>query len=407
MRDPFRMGIAASVFTILQGCDSLPNEPAEPVRDLTAAELQVSSANTGFGLALLQEVLAVSSEPNVLLSPLSVSMALGMTTNGARGATHDAMRNTLGFGGLDEAAMNEAYAGLLRQLRARDADVDIAIANSVWHEQTFAVEQPFLDAAREHFDAEVRAIDFRAANAPSIISGWAEDRTGGRIRDLIKSIDPLEVMFLVNAVYFKAPWEEPFEERATRDGPFRTIDNRTVNVRMMTADAARPFYQDDDVDVVEMIYADGSFGMVIVAPAEGRTIADVTTNLTAERWSEWTTGLVNGRIMFTMPKFRFDFGTKLNDALSSMGMGIAFDAELADFGRINPARDDLHISRVEHKTFIDVHEKGTEAAAATAVGISVTSLPPSITIDRPFLFAIRERESGTLLFIGRVGDPGA
>jgi serpin B len=214
-------------------------------------------------------------------------------------------------------------------------------------------------------------------------------------------------MFLVNAVYFKAPWEEPFEERATRDGPFRTIDNRTVNVPMMTADAARPFYQDDDVDVVEMIYADGSFGMVIVAPAEGRPLADVTTNLTAERWSEWTARLVNGRIMFTMPKFRFDYGTKLNDALTRMGMGIAFDAELADFGRINPARDDLHISRVEHKTFIDVHEKGTEAAAATAVGISVTSLPPSITIDRPFLFAIRERESGTLLFIGRVGDPGA
>jgi serpin B len=214
-------------------------------------------------------------------------------------------------------------------------------------------------------------------------------------------------MFLVNAVYFKAPWAEPFEEQATRNGPFRTLDNRTINVPMMTADASRPIYQDDNVTVVELVYAEGAFSMVIVAPAAGRSLSNVMTLLDAQRWNAWMNGLTSSRVLFTMPKFKFDFGTKLNDALISLGMGIAFDDSRADFDRINPNRTDLYISRVEHKTFIDVHERGTEAAAATAVGVGVTSLPPSITVDEPFLFAIRERTAGTLLFIGRVGNPGA
>jgi serpin B len=405
--ETIRAALAIGLIAVTGACNGSPGGPTEPVRDFTPAELQVSAANTGFGLDLIRSVVDGSEKPNVLLSPLSVSMALGMTANGARGSTYDAMRSTLGFGGMADNAMNEAYAGLLRQLRARDPGVEFAIANSVWHERTFSVEQPFLDAARQHFDAEVRALDFRAPDAPSVISGWAENRTGGRIKNLIQSIDPLEVLFLVNAVYFKAPWAEPFEERATRDGPFNTLAGTVRNVPMMSADAARPLHRDADVDVIELLYADSAFGMVIVVPAEGRTLDQTVASLTAARWSAWMTGLASARILLTMPRFRFEFGTKLNNALADLGMGIAFQAGTADFGRINPSRDDLHISRVEHKTFIDVHERGTEAAAATAVGMSVTSLPPSITIDRPFLFAIRERTSGTLLFVGRVGDPAA
>ncbi|MGH7501734.1 MAG: serpin family protein [Longimicrobiales bacterium] len=399
--------LTAGLLLVTAACNGSNGFPTEPVRDFTSDELQVSSANTDFGFTLLRGVAQSASESNVMLSPLSVSMALGMTANGARGATWDAMRTALGFGSMDENAMNEAYAGLLRQLLARDPAVEFTIANSVWHEATFVVEQPFLDAARDHFDAEVRALDFRAASAPSTISRWAEDKTGGRIKDLIQSIDPLEVLFLVNAVYFKAPWSEPFEERATRDGPFHTLNGTTVNVPMMSGDAGRPFFRDADADVIELVYADSVFGMVVVAPAEGRSLDQILTNLTPTRWNEWMNGLARTRILLTMPRFRFDYGTKLNDALSMMGMAIAFDANNADFDRINPTRNDLYISRVEHKTFIDVHERGTEAAAATAVGMAVTSVPPSITIDRPFLFVIRERTSGTILFLGRVGDPAA
>ncbi|MCI0435231.1 MAG: serpin family protein [Gemmatimonadetes bacterium] len=400
-----RAAVAATLLLIAcEGGGTGPDD-LEPVRAFTQQELQLSSANTSFGLELIKHVHASASEPNVLISPLSASMALGMTMNGARDQTWDAMRSTLGFGGLTEAEINDGYRGLIAQLRARDPKIEFALANSVWHENTFAVEQPFLEALRTHFDAEARGLDFDDPASPGIISRWAEDRTGGRIKDLIKSIHPLEVMFLVNAVYFKAPWSSPFEKNATAPSPFRRLDGATVQVPTMVADQNRPFFRAADVEGVELLYADSAFSMVILLPAEGRSLDDLIGSITPERWQAWMDKLAPGRLMLRMPKFRFDFEKKLDDALKAMGMGIAFQAFVADFGRITSTRDDLYISRVQHKTFIDVHELGTEAAAATAVGIGVTSLPPSLNVDRPFLFAIRERSAGTILFIGRVGAP--
>jgi serpin B len=376
-------------------------------RNFTVDERAVSTANTAFGLNLLREIHEAEGEANVFLSPLSASMALGMTMNGAREETLDAMRETLGFGGMTDGDINAAYAGLIEQLRARDRNVEFRLANSLWYERTFSIEQPFIDAAREHFDAEVRPLDFGDPQAPRTISKWAEDATGGRIRDLLQQIDPLEKLFLVNAVYFKAPWSVTFEPAATRDAPFRRLGGGTVQAKMMSRDGAVLHFTDDEVEAVELPYADSAFSMVVLAPAEGGSLDALIASLTPERWDAWMRSLESGRILLGMPKFRFDYGTKLNDALSAMGMGIAFRAREANFRGINAERDDVHISRVEHKTFIDVHELGTEAAGATAVGIGITSLPPSIRFDRPFIFAIRERSSGTLLFIGRIGDPTA
>jgi serpin B len=398
--------IVLAVALVVAACDSPVDEGRPQERAFTASELAVSATNTGFGLELLREVAPSAGVPNILLSPLSVSLALGMTANGARGETYDAMRSTLGYGGLSEAALNEAYRGLIDQLRARGRNVEWQLANSVWHERTFPVEATFLDALRTNFDAEARGLDFSSADAPRTISRWAEDKTGGRIKDLIQSIDPLEIMFLVNAVYFKAPWTTPFEEGATRDGPFRLDAGGTVTARLMSGDATRPYLTDSEVEAVELLYGDSAFGMVLVRPVEG-TVAELVSALTAARWQAWMSALAPGRVWLTLPKFRFDFETQLKAPLVAMGMGIAFTPLAADFGRITKARDDLYISRVVHKSFIDVHEKGTEAAAATAVGVGVTSLPPSLTFDRPFLFAIRERSSGTILFLGVLGDPTA
>ncbi len=398
--------VLALVSLVVGACDSPVDIGVPQARAFTATELAVSSTNTGFGLELLRQVAPSAAGPNLLLSPLSVSMALGMTANGAAGETYDAMRATLGFGGLTEAEVNEAYRGLIDQLRARSRNVEWRLANSVWYERTFSVEPSFLDALRTNFDADARSLDFRAPDAPRTISRWAEDETGGRIKDLIQSIDPLEVMFLVNAVYFKAPWTTPFEEGSTYDGAFHPDGGGTVTAKLMRGDATRPNFTDSEVQAVELLYADSAFGMVLVRPLKG-TVAELVSSLTAARWAGWMSALAPSRVALTMPKFRFDFETQLKEALSAMGMGIAFDPVAANFGRITKARDDLYISRVVHKSFIDVHEKGTEAAAATAVGIGVTSLPPSLTFDGPFLFAIRERSSGTILFLGVLGDPTA
>jgi serine protease inhibitor len=387
----------------LGGCAKAISGP-EPVRNFTTAEEAVSAANTGFGLQLLQRLHAAEPQPNVLVSPLSVSMALGMAMNGATGETYDAMRGTLGFGSLPEDEVNAAYRGLIAQLRARDARVEFQLANSVWYRQGFAVKQPFLIAAQQHFDATVQALDFSSPAAPRTISQWAEDRTGGRIRDLVEQIDPLDVMFLVNAVYFKAPWQHPFEPAATQQRPFRRADGSSVNVATMTQDRALPWFRDDDVQLVELPYAGGSFSMVLLSPATVTSLDALTARLTGQQWEQWLGRLETGRVMLSMPRFRFDYGVQLKPALDALGMGIAFRPRDADFTRIAD-HDDLHISSVQHKSFIDVHELGTEAAAATSVTISVTSMPPELRFDRPFIFAIRERSSGTILFIGRVGDP--
>jgi serine protease inhibitor len=392
-----------ALFLLLTACAHDPAGPArEAPRNFTVQEARLASASVDFGISLYEKVAAGESKPNVLLSPLSASMALGMTMNGAEEGTYDAMRSALGFGSLSESEINESYRGLIAQLLARDSKVQFNLANSIWHERTFAVKQPFLDAAKTYFKAEVTALDFRDATAPKTISSWAEKETGGRIKELVKEIDPLEVMFLVNAVYFKAPWNTPFDPNSTRDGSFTRANGTSVTTKFMSRDGSFRYTQLDGRVMVELPYGDSAFSMILVGLDKPGTAQAPT--ITAAWWSSALSALRPGRIMLSLPKFKFEFGKKLNDALEALGMAVAFDPIRADFDRIGN-RDDIYISRVEQKAFIDVHELGTEAAAATSVGVGVTSLPPSITFDRPFLFAIREKESGAILFIGRVGDP--
>ncbi|HUF50230.1 MAG TPA: serpin family protein, partial [Longimicrobiales bacterium] len=328
--------------------------------------------------------------------------------NGADGTTYTAMRDALGFRGMEESAINAAYRGLIPQLAARDPKIEFRLANALWYRRGFAVKQPFLDAAETNFYARVAALDFDDPLAPKTISKWAEDQTGGRIKDLVDKIDPLDMLFLINAVYFKAPWSAPFEPSATRPAAFVRANGSSINVPTMSKDGGFNHLIDAQVRIAELLYADSAFSMVLIAPADGRSLAQLTASITPVQWSSWMAALKNGRVMLSMPKFRFEYDITMNDALSALGMGIAFDEGLANFDRIhNQTRDDLYISRVRQKAFIDVHELGTEAAAATSVTIGVTSMPPELRFDRPFIFAIRERSSGTILFVGRVGDPSA
>ncbi|MEX1184558.1 MAG: serpin family protein [Gemmatimonadota bacterium] len=412
MRSPRLNALAALLFVACNGGDGVidvgsdPRVPDESVRPLLAVELAVAAASNEFGMDLFRQVAAAESDANVLISPLSASLALGMTLNGADGTTYTAMRDALGFAGMTEAEINAAYRGLIPQLAARDDEVEFRLANAIWYRIGFDVEQPFLDAVANSFFARAAAIDFDDPRAPRSISQWAEDQTGGRIKDLVEEIDPNDVMFLINAVYFKAPWATPFVPAATRSEPFTRSSGGSVSVPTMNNDAGYPQLLTPLVQIVELIYADSAFSMVLVAPADGSSLAQLTAGLTPGRWADWMDGLQNGRIMLSLPRFSFDYDVTMNDALMALGMGVAFDEMNANFDRIHhETRNDLYISKVRQKAFIDVHELGTEAAAATSVTVSVTSMPPQVRFDRPFLFAIRERSSGAILFIGRVGDP--
>ncbi len=409
----YRLLVLSAAMTF-GGCDSSPKIegpqiPAQTARALTADELLVASTTLGFGFDLLKQTQAGDPKINLMISPLSASIALGMASDGANGTTAVQMRTTLGYAGMTDEQVNAAYRGLIAQLRARDPKVEFTLANSMWYDTKFVVTPAFSDALRTNFEASVTPLDFRASSAPGTISKWAEDRTAGKIKNLITSIDPSEVMFLVNATYFKAKWTRQFETSSTRNADFTRADASKVFVPMMSLNTVFRNVRGGSVTAVELLYADTAFSMVLLMPTASAPLSSIDTYLTPTEWTKLIASLQASQIELTMPKFKFDYSTTMNDALKRMGMGAAFDPIHADFSRISTSAQ-LYISRVQQKTYIGVDEAGTEAAAATAVGVGITSAPapsPIVRFARPFYFALRERSTGTVLFIGRVGDPSA
>lgn len=410
------LGVTASACDPSTGPDGSgpPAEITELPRALSVTETRVLDAANDFGFDLLGELNADAPAANLFVSPLSAHMALGMALNGAHGGTFDAMRDALGFAaGADLVEINQAYVNLLDLLMGLDESVEFELANSVWYEQTFPFRDSFLDAVRAAFGARVEGMDFRDPAAPGVINAWVDEQTRGRIDKLVDAIDPAEVMLLLNAIYFKGDWRVGFDPDRTYDAPFHLDGGGTVPVPMMVRDKAELLSgHTGSAQIVDLPYGGGAFRMTIVLPEETRGLSDVLAGLDGARWSEWMSSLSSGEAGVELPRFQMEWSENLNDALKRMGMTPAFQPGVADFGGMladgfdpQAAGTDLHITKVKQKTFIDVNEEGTEAAAATSVGIGVTSAPLTIRVDRPFLFALRERLSGTVLFVGLMRDP--
>jgi serine protease inhibitor len=397
--------VAASAAVV--GCSSGPTEPSPPLeqlpRELSNAEIGVIDGSNGFAFDLLREVSAGRPGENVFISPLSVSMALGMAMNGTAGTTFDEMSSTLGFEGMEQDSINHAYRGLIDLLVGLDPSVDITLANSVWYREGFPFERNFFDNVAEVFDAQVSPLDFDNPGSLTTINNWVDQATRGKIPRIVDEIRPNHVMFLINAVYFKGSWRDQFDPARTTNDVFTGLGGTQLPVRMMNTDGQFRFGWTPDYQALELPYGNGAFTMVILLPTEGTDVDQTLRTLDRDDWDQVVAGFANQRLMVSMPRFRLDFETSLIETLKAMGIRRAFDPGLADFTRLSTA--DLFISDVKHKTFVDVNEEGTEAAAATSVGISVTSAPPTFRVDRPFLFAIRERFSGTILFAGRVVEP--
>ncbi|HEX2167340.1 MAG TPA: serpin family protein [Longimicrobiales bacterium] len=390
------------------GEDMRPDlEPLERLpREMSAAELAVIEASNGFAFDLLRETAAREDSANIMLSPLSASMALGMTMNGARGATFAGMRDALGFAGLDQEQINASYSAFIDMLLHLDAGVDMRIANSVWARSGFAFHDSFLETVRHAFGAEVSTIDFSAPAAVPTINQWVDRSTNGRITEILEAIPGDMVMYLINAIYFKGDWQDRFDRSLTRDAQFTRADGSTTTVSMMSREGGFEYNADADVQIAELRYGRGAFVMDIVLPREGRTVDELIATLDEVQWNQWIAGLDSTGMHLRMPKYRLEYDTKLNAPLIALGMGSAFGlTNDTDFTGLSPHGRDLEISVVRQKTFISVDEEGTEAAAVTSVGIRVTSMPATMVVDRPFLVVIRERFAGAILFIGKVGDP--
>jgi serpin B len=374
-------------------------------RALSAAERAVLEASNRFAFRLAGELLPVGPGENLFFSPLSASMALGMTLNGAGGATFDQMREVLGFEGLGQSAINEGYRDLIELLVGLDPSVRFEIGNSIWQELGFPVEPDFLDRVEDHFGAEVEEVDFGDASTLERINGWVDEATEGTIEQIFSALPVNVVMVLLNAIYFKGDWTVPFDEDFTSIGDFHRSDGSTVPTDLMMRDDTVAYVATERFQAVDLPYGGGAFSMTVILPAEGVSPEELVQELDEDAWQGWLGGLFTTRVALTLPSFELEWEAKLNEALETLGMVDAFDPGRADFTRLTPGGG-VWIDLVKQKAFVRVDEKGTEASAATAVVI-VQSAPPSVRVDRPFLFVVRERLSGTILFMGIVNDPTA
>ncbi|MEQ1855054.1 MAG: serpin family protein [Longimicrobiales bacterium] len=406
--------VALLTAALCLGCSdpSGPGPGVDPItelpRPLTANEQAVIAASNLFGFDLASRVVANDPRANVVLSPLSASMALGMALNGADGTTFTAMRDALGFGGLTQQEVNASYRDLIDLLTDLDPTVQFEIANAIWANQGVPFHQAFFDAVAAAFDARAESRDFADPATLDAINAWVEDHTGGLIDSILDSLDPALVMLLVNAIYFDGAWTAQFDPADTRRQFFMRGNGSTVDVDMMTMEdpEVRGGYG-ATYSAVELPYGGDAFSMVIVLPHQGTSARDWLATLDANGWTSLVGGLGPSNVEYlALPKFTLTFDSYLNEPLQAMGMDPAFHPG-ADFTNMSPIGDQLCIGFVRQKTYIEVDERGTRAAAVTAVGVSVTSAGGSFVVDRPFAFAIRERLSGTVLFVGLVEDPTA
>ena len=382
------------------GADEITQLP----RALTAAEFEIIGASNRFTFDLLGQ--ANHPGENLFLSPLSASMALGMTLNGAAGETWNQMRGVLGFGNLTQEEINASYESLIDLLVGLDPAVETAVGNSVWTRQGFPVHADFLDSVRETFGAEVAELDFANPAASARINEWVKAATNGRIEDIVPAAIPFNVvMYLINTIYFKGSWTYRFDPSETRPERFHLDDGSTRTVPLMTFRRELPYQENGRFQAVDLPYGGHAFSMTVLLPRQGVTVDSLAASLDAAEWEDIVGGFNDTELLLYLPRFRLPYERRLNDDLAALGMVDAFDRR-ADFTRLSPVTG-LFISEVKQKSWVDVNEEGTEAAAATVVEIRETSAGPAVRADRPFLFFIRERLSGTILFAGKLASPPA
>jgi serine protease inhibitor len=366
----------------------------------SAAVPQVVDANNRFAFDLLVELRQQEGDQNLFVSPLSVAMALAMTYNGAAGETQQAMAQALHLAEMDRDAVNRGNTALLAAMAEREPDLDLGVANSIWAREGRTFHQPFFDRVSQHYDAEVNSLPFDDA-ARERINSWVEEQTEGKIDSILDEINPNDVMYLINAIYFKASWLYVFREEDTEEGTFHNADGSEVELPMMRQSWAKYDYLDGDGFAALRLRYRGNASMYLFLPDRDSSLPEFLNNLNGDAWAEWMDGFQQGGGDIVIPRFEMEYDATLNEVLKAMGMEVAFGGG-ADFSDIGPG--DLWIDRVMHKAVLEVHEKGTEAAAATIVGMALSG--PAFTfefiVDRPFFFAITDDQTGSVLFMGAV-----
>lgn len=399
--------VAAILFA---GCDTLIDpvipvpEDAKPIVLRAGLEKRVAQDNA-FAFDLLNNTIKENAdEANVFVSPLSVSIALGMAWNGAGAETKSQIETALKMSGLSTDDINEYYRVMQTTLPAIDPTTKLSIANALWYKTGFGIKPAFLKVNTDNFNAYVKELDFKQAWALDTINNWCSKSTKGLIPTILTEIPESAVMYLMNAVYFKGIWRAKFEKKDTFEPNFTDESGAVTKVNMMYQKDTFGYTSDALAQYLDMPYGNKAFSMTVILPKAGVTTQDVLSQLTPTNWNTSLSVMRQREVEVYLPRFKVENKFTLNDVLKTMGMPVAF-TDYADFSGISDER--ILISEVVHKTYVAVDEEGTEAAAVTSIGFETTSIEvpviPVVNVDRPFLFVIREKSTGVILFIAKMG----
>ena len=382
------------------------DDKSSGLRALTTAERRTVGSSNEFAYNVFGALRQAAPTDNMCISPLSISAALTMAYNGSADSTKAAMKRTLGFQLQTDQDINNSYKSLFALLGGIDNQVTFTTANSLWHGQQYQLATPFVQKNQTYFGATVQGLNFASPTAKDVINNWVAANTRDKIQTILTETAANDVLYLINAIYFKGSWTYRFNPQLTRQGLFRLENGSTRNVDFMTLKGGRYWrYQDAQQQVIDLPYGNGQFSMTFVVPQGTATLASVANRLNSTQLSTWLTASDTTRMELHLPKFRLEYEKELKESLTQLGMGVAFGGS-ADFTQMLAGNSSgLRISKVKHKTYLDVNEDGTEAAAVTSVAIAVTSIPPAVYLDRPFIFLIREKSSNAILFMGQLVNP--
>ncbi|HKP84583.1 MAG TPA: serpin family protein [Blastocatellia bacterium] len=371
---------------------------------------RLATANTRFGFKLFAEVANQGAGKNILVSPASVSLCLAMAYNGAEAETKQAMAAALEIQGISLDELNRAYADLKAALENPDPKVQLQIANSLWARRGLTFKPDFIQRSKQYFGAEVTDLNFDDPGAPAVINRWVSDKTKGKIDKIVDQIGPDSILFLINAIYFKGAWAKEFDKAKTKEDTFTLASGAQKRLPMMTQSGSYKYYEGSGFQAVSLPYGGGRASMYVFLPSKNSSLSGFQKGLTEAAWESWMKEFRETEGDVSLPRFKVEYEVTLNDALKALGMSAAFDERRANFRGMIESGGNVFISQVKHKTFAEVNEEGTEAAAVTSTEMRATSaMRPrqrfSMVVDRPFFCAIRDNTTGTVLFMGSITDP--
>lgn len=405
------------VAVVLAGCEKSDNEtvpknlPAPLEITLRAEEAGIVKNDQQFAFELFSNVFseeAKGEDKSFMVSPFSLSMALAMTWNGAAGETKTAMQETLKMGNYSDDDFNGYYKKLKEALLKTDPSTQLSIANAIFTNKFITIKPNFIKTNTDYYHATVQPVDFSLPTTKDIINRWASDNTNNLIKEVIDKTNADNLMYLLNAIYFKGIWTTKFDAKNTSKKAFLTENGTKRTVDMMSQTAKFNYTEDEIMQAVQLPYGNQAFSMLVLLPQSGKKQTDVVSALqNKEYWGKTRTALRQAEVVLSLPKFKTEYSIKLNEVLGKMGMGVAFDPYKADFSRMSEIS--AFISFVKQDTYISTDESGTEAAAVTVIGMEMTSAAPGpqkviFNADRPFIYVIQENSTGAILFMGAVKD---